>query len=50
MVGNKPSDMQFGRNAGLYTVFIKTTNPEQPVPHPDIDWAFDSLISFAKAL
>lgn len=50
MVGNKPSDMQFGRNAGMYTVFLKTTHPEQPLPHPDIDLAFDSLIDFAKAL
>jgi D-glycero-alpha-D-manno-heptose 1-phosphate guanylyltransferase len=50
MVGNKPSDMQFGRNAGTYTVYLKTTHPEQPLPHPDIDLAFDSLIHFAKAL
>ena len=50
MVGNKPSDMQFGRNAGTYTVYLKTTHPEQPLPHPDIDLAFDSLIDFAKAL
>jgi D-glycero-alpha-D-manno-heptose 1-phosphate guanylyltransferase len=50
MVGNKPSDMQFGRNAGTYTVYLKTTHPEQPLPHPDIDLAFDSLLHFAKAL
>jgi histidinol phosphatase-like enzyme len=50
MVGNKPSDMLFGRHAGIYTVFVKTTNPEQPLPYPDIDLAFDSLIDFAKAL
>ena len=50
MVGNKPSDMQFGRNAGIYTVFIRTTNPDQTLPHPDIDSSFDSLDSFAKAL
>ena len=50
MVGNKPSDMQFGRNAGTYTVYLKTTHPEQPLPHPDIDLAFDSLPDFAKAL
>ena len=50
MVGNKISDMQFGRNAGTYTVYLKTTHPEQPLPHPDIDLAFDSLIDFAKAL
>lgn len=50
IVGNKPSDMLFGRNAGLYTVFIKTTNPDHLLPYPDIDLAFDSLVDFAKAL
>jgi len=50
MVGNKPSDMLFGRYAGIYTVFVRTTNPEQPFPHTDIDLAFDSLGDFAKAL
>jgi len=50
MVGNKLSDMQFGRNAGTYTVYLKTTHPEQAIPHADIDLAFNSLIDFAKAL
>jgi histidinol phosphatase-like enzyme len=50
MVGNKPSDMLFGRWAGTYTVFIRTTNPDQGFPHPDIDFTFDSLEDFAKAL
>ncbi|MCX6319485.1 MAG: HAD-IIIA family hydrolase, partial [Bacteroidetes bacterium] len=50
IAGNKPSDMLFGRNAGMYTVFIASTNPEQPFPHPDMDARFDSLANFAKAL
>lgn len=50
MVGNKPSDMKFGRSAGVFTVFVKTTNPDQPIPHPDIDIAFSSLYDFASAL
>ncbi len=50
MVGNKLSDMQFGRNAGTYTVYLKTTHPEQTLPHADIDLAFNSLVDFAKAL
>jgi len=50
MVGNKLSDMRFGRSAGMYTVFIRSVHPEQPLPHPDIDMAFDSLTDFAKAL
>ena len=50
MIGNKPGDMRFGRNAGMYTVFVATTNPDTPFPHPDIDLRFDSLADFAKAL
>jgi len=50
MVGNKPSDMRFGRAAGMFTVFITSTNPDQPFPHPDIDAIFPSLAAFAAAL
>lgn len=50
MIGNKPSDMLFGRFAGVYTVFIATTNPEHPRDHGDIDLWFNSLEDFAKAL
>jgi D-glycero-alpha-D-manno-heptose 1-phosphate guanylyltransferase len=50
MVGNNLSDMQFGRNAGMYTVFVSTTNRELRLPHPDIDLMFDSLEDFTKAL
>ena len=50
MVGNKPSDMRFGRAAGMFTVFLATTNPDVPFPHPDIDLRFDSLAAFAAAL
>ena len=50
MVGNKPSDMRFGRSAGMFTVFITSTNPNQPFPHPDIDLVFASLADFALAL
>lgn len=50
MVGNKPGDMKFGRAAGMYTVFVRTTNPDQPFPHPDIDVVFNSLYDFAFAL
>ena len=49
IVGNKPSDMLFGRNAGMHTIYVKTTHPEQEFPHPDIDMVFDSLVDFAKA-
>ena len=50
IVGNKLSDMQFGRNAGMYTVFVATTNPEIPTPHPLIDLRFNNLAEFASAL
>jgi D-glycero-alpha-D-manno-heptose 1-phosphate guanylyltransferase len=50
MVGNKPSDMRFGRAAGLYTVFVTTTNPDHPLPDPDIDFNFPTLADFAAVL
>ena len=50
MVGNKISDMEFGRNAGMHTVFVKTTHPDILLPHPAIDLSFPDLPSFAKAL
>ena len=50
MVGNNLSDMEFGRNAGMFTIFLRTTNPDQPLPHPDIDLAFNSLYDLAKHL
>ncbi len=48
MVGNNLSDMQFGRNAGMFTVFVKTTSPDLPLPDAAIDLAFDSLPAFSE--
>lgn len=50
MVGNKLSDMQFGKNAGMYTIYLETTNPEVPSPNPLIDFRFKHLPAFARAL
>ncbi|MBS1599904.1 MAG: HAD family hydrolase [Bacteroidetes bacterium] len=50
MVGNRVSDMEFGRNAGMHTVFLATTHPDVKLPHPAIDLSFNNLASFAKAL
>lgn len=50
MVGNNISDMEFGRNTGMHTVFVKTTQPNIIIPHPAIDRVYDSLPDFAKAL
>jgi histidinol-phosphate phosphatase family protein len=50
MVGNRISDMHFGRNAGMHTIFVATTHPETPFPDPAIDLRFDNLLAFAKSL
>ncbi len=50
MVGNNISDMEFGRNAGMYTVFLSTTSEAPALPHVSIDLVFKSLYDFAKAL
>ncbi|WP_439506556.1 D-glycero-alpha-D-manno-heptose-1,7-bisphosphate 7-phosphatase [Sediminibacterium sp.] len=49
IVGNRMSDMKFGRNAGMHTVFLATTHPETPFPDPYIDFRFNHLVSFAEA-
>jgi D-glycero-D-manno-heptose 1,7-bisphosphate phosphatase len=48
MVGNKLSDMEFGRNLGCITVFLPTTNPGISHTDPLIDAVYDSLFDFAK--
>ena len=50
MVGNRMSDMEFGRNAGMHTVFLATTHPETVFPDTKIDYRFDNLFQFAKAI
>jgi D-glycero-D-manno-heptose 1,7-bisphosphate phosphatase len=50
MVGNTLSDMQFGRNLGIKTIFLPTTRPEVDVNDERIDAVYDSLISFANSL
>lgn len=50
MVGNTISDMLFGRNAGMYTVHVRTTHPDIALPHDLIDLSFEDLYSFAKEL
>jgi histidinol-phosphate phosphatase family protein len=50
MVGNRMSDMEFGRNAGMHTVYLATTNPEAPFPDTKIDDRYDHLFQFAQAL
>lgn len=50
MVGNRMSDMEFGRNAGMFTVYLATTHPEATFPDTKIDYRFDNLFQFAQAL
>ncbi len=50
MVGNRTSDMHFGRNAGMHTIFLATTHPETAFPDENIDYRFDNLLSFAQVL
>lgn len=50
MVGDSESDMQFGKNAGMLTVFI---HPEQNIPEqvkPFVDFVFKDLDTFAGEL
>jgi histidinol-phosphate phosphatase family protein len=50
IVGNRISDMGFGRNAGMHTVFLATTHPETAFPHELIDLRFNDLLAFVKAI
>jgi len=50
MVGNNISDMLFGRNAGMKTVFVKTTDPDRTLPDELIDLHFNNLEEFTAAL
>jgi D-glycero-alpha-D-manno-heptose 1-phosphate guanylyltransferase len=51
MVGNNYSDMLFGKSAGMYTIFIKTTIKNIPVAClPNIDKTYNCLQEFTNDL
>jgi histidinol-phosphate phosphatase family protein len=50
MVGNTLSDMQFGKSLRMQTVFIPSTRPDTPFPHPLIDRRYQNLLQFAAAV
>jgi len=50
IVGNKLSDMRFGRNAGMHTVYVATTNPEVTDSDPLVDARFNNLPEFAQTV
>ena len=45
MVGDSPSDIAFGKNCGMFTVFISDTETS-----PSADMVFSSLFDFARLL
>jgi len=50
VVGNNISDMEFGRNAGMHTVHVRTTHPDISNPHPMIDLSCADLPEFTDRL
>ncbi len=50
VVGNNLSDMQFGRNAGMKTVFVRTTHPTLILPEGMADVDTADLPSFLELL
>jgi histidinol-phosphate phosphatase family protein len=50
MMGNTISDMQFGRNLGVKTIFLPTTRPEVDLADERIDAVYSSLLEFANDL
>ncbi|MBL7753503.1 MAG: HAD-IIIA family hydrolase [Chitinophagaceae bacterium] len=49
MVGNRLSDMEFGRNCGMTTVYLYTTHPlENGIQHPLIDYYLADLPAFEQ--
>ncbi|MBP9933723.1 MAG: HAD hydrolase-like protein, partial [Chitinophagaceae bacterium] len=49
MVGNRLSDMQFGKNVGMTTVYLATTHPIEPPSHL-IDYYLKDLSELAAIL
>jgi histidinol-phosphate phosphatase family protein len=50
MVGNSPSDMEFGNNIGAVNIFLTTTKPATATASIKTDAIFSSLPGFAEAL
>ncbi|MCU0375031.1 MAG: HAD family hydrolase [Chitinophagaceae bacterium] len=50
MVGNNLSDMLFGRNAGMHTVFLQTTQPQLSPGAQHADWVCTHLPDLVNRL
>ena len=48
MTGDTLSDMKFGKNAGMKTIFINTNN--SPLDPSESDHSFPNLLEFARAI
>lgn len=49
MLGNRLSDMEFGRNLGMKTIYLQTTHPEITAEHSWVDAAFPHLPAVVNA-
>lgn len=49
MVGDTGSDMRFGKNAGMFTVFVGDDSKIKEEEKPLVDFYFDSLSAFSNA-
>jgi histidinol-phosphate phosphatase family protein len=50
MVGNSPSDMEFGKRLSMHTVFLTTTHPPYELPHDLVDEQYGSLHAWSQVL
>ncbi len=50
LIGNKLSDMEFGRRMGMTNCFVRTTDPGFHLPHPWVDLVAEDLPGAIKAL
>jgi len=50
MIGNRSSDMQFGRNAGMYTVFVTNEKSDYVIDENLYDIKVSSMFEFSKML
>lgn len=50
MVGNTLGDMKFGKGLGMTTVFIPSTKPDLPFPHPQMDYRCNGLLEFSTII
>jgi histidinol-phosphate phosphatase family protein len=50
MIGNSPSDMEFGKRLGMYTIFITTKYEPYELPSDLVDEQYPTLLDWAISL